>query len=771
MPIPFVSEYKKGNYVFPEDNIPFDKKDEKWHLQYANAIMADYSNGRCGISYGDRDRIIENRAWADGTNSEDTFKDIILDYQRDEGERKAYSAIDYTMIPLIAKFKSVFIGILSAIDHRATANSIDPISLRKKTKEKMKLWIKANFPEELGAIDSMLGVKPPKDEYIPQSKAELDMYDQFGGFKLSIETALEAGMKHCFDTSRWNEEIRPQILSDIFDNKICACRDYFDVHTYTIKQEYVDIANAIVAASNSPTFNTAGYAGFMKFVTIADLRVMTAGQDGWGEEELQKIAKKFSNINGNNPSINWAMVPVGNEYGPFTQGGVSKSYEWDPYLIPIAVLEGQSTMYEYDVERTDAGGNVSTYKTNKDRKYDRTDRKSITTPIKVWHKMSLVIGCNKVFDFGLQHDIPRPTYEDARSSFHFYRMKGKSYCERAIPHAKQIQLMYLKVQGLALKAIPPGVAFEYNALKGMMLGDKTLKPWDILKIYGQTGNLGWMGTNIRGHRNETSGVPPIVELKGSYTLADLLAVVEHHKSEMREITGINDMGGRGEQTATGAKLSFMTTDIALKESYNAYLALVKDTAINSAARLRDLLAYSEKAREIYGPIIGITNMEMLDMVSDLPTAHIAVMIEIEATDEDIQFIMEAATKAMAPGKNGEPMFTVADLMLVHRMAKRGMLSFAQAYIADKESKAKKLETEREKQNQEMNGKIALDQENAKSQNELAKSKEENAGKLSLEQEKGKIKLDQMAKQHDYNMAELALQLQIKANEKQLSTAE
>jgi hypothetical protein len=771
MAIPFVSEYKKGNYVFPEDNIPFDKKDEKWHLQYANAIMADYSNGRCGISYGDRDRIIENRAWADGTNSEDTFKDIILDYQRDEGERKAYSAIDYTMIPLIAKFKSVFIGILSAIDHRATANSIDPISLRKKTKEKMKLWIKANFPEELGAIDSMLGVKPPKDEYIPQSKAELDMYDQFGGFKLSIETALEAGMKHCFDTSRWNEEIRPQILSDIFDNKICACRDYFDVHTYTIKQEYVDIANAIVAASNSPTFNTAGYAGFMKFVTIADLRVMTAGQDGWGEEELKKIAKKFSNINGNNPSINWAMVPVGNEYGPFTQGGVSKSYEWDPYLIPIAVLEGQSTMYEYDVERTDAGGNVSTYKTNKDRKYDRTDRKSITTPIKVWHKMSLVIGCNKVFDFGLQHDIPRPTYEDARSSFHFYRMKGKSYCERAIPHAKQIQLMYLKVQGLALKAIPPGVAFEYNTLKGMMLGDKTLKPWDILKIYGQTGNLGWMGTNIRGHRNETSGVPPIVELKGSYTLADLLAVVEHHKSEMREITGINDMGGRGEQTATGAKLSFMTTDIALKESYNAYLALVKDTAINSAARLRDLLAYSEKAREIYGPIIGITNMEMLDMVSDLPTAHIAVMIEIEATDEDIQFIMEAATKAMAPGKNGEPMFTVADLMLVHRMAKRGMLSFAQAYIADKESKAKKLETEREKQMMDGNAESAAKQEQLKGQNALSLLQATTAEQIKLEQEKDRLEKERMDKEHGYAMAELALQLQIKANEKQLSTAE
>jgi hypothetical protein len=763
MPIPFVSEYKKGNYVFPEDTIPFKQKDEKWHLQYANAIMADYANGRCGISYGDRTRIIENREWAAGTNSEDTFKDIILDYQRDEGERQAYSSIDYTIIPIISKFKSVFIGILSAIDHRATANSIDPVSLRKKTKEKMKPWIKANFPEEWGAIDSMLGVKPPKDEYIPQSRAELDMYDQFGGFKLAIEIALEAGMKHSFDISRWNEEIRPQILSDIFDNKMCACRDYFDINTYTVKQEYVDIANAI--------FNTSRYAGFIKYITIADLRVMTTGQPEWNEEKLQKIAKKFAALNGNNANINWSMVPIGNAYGPFTQGGVSSSYAWDPYLIPIAVLEAQSTMYEYDVERTDAGGNVSTYKTDKDRKYDRPDKKSITTPIKVWHKMSLVIGCNNIFDFGLQHDIPRPTYEDARSSFHFFKMKGKSYCERAIPHAKQIQLMYLKVQGLALKAIPPGVAFEYNALKGMMLGDKTLKPWDILKIYGQTGNLGWMGTNIRNHRLENSSVPPIKELKGSYTLADLLAVIEHHKAEMREITGINDMGGRGEQTATGAKLSFMTTDIALKESYNAYLALVKDTAINAAARLRDLLAYSEKAREIYGPIIGVTNMEMLDMVSDLPTAHIAVMIEIEPTDEDVQFIMESATKAMAPGKNGEPMFTVADLMLVHKMAKRGMLSFAQAYIADKESKAKKLETQRERQNQEMNGKIALDTENAKSQNEITKNKEEVAGKLSLEQEKGKLKLEQMARQHEYNMAELTLQLQIKANEKELSPAE
>ena len=99
------------------------------------------------------------------------------------------------------------------------------------------------------------------------------------------------------------------------------------------------------------------------------------------------------------------------------------------------------------------------------------------------------------------------------------------------------------------------------------------------------------------------------------------------------------------------------------------------------------------------------------------------------------------------------------------------MTISLAYIADKESKAKKLETQRERQNQEMNGKIALDTENAKSQNEITKNKEEVAGKLSLEQEKGKLKLEQMARQHEYNMAELTLQLQIKANEKELSPAE
>ena len=128
MAIPYVSDYKKGNYVFPEDNLPFSKKDEKWHKRYLNAILSDYANDRCGILYSERDRILSNRNWAEGTNSPDTFKDIILEYNRDEGERQAYSSIDYDIIPIISQIKSKFIGILSNIDHKATANSIDPVS-------------------------------------------------------------------------------------------------------------------------------------------------------------------------------------------------------------------------------------------------------------------------------------------------------------------------------------------------------------------------------------------------------------------------------------------------------------------------------------------------------------------------------------------------------------------------------------------------------------------------------------------------------------------
>jgi len=499
-----------------------------------------------------------------------------------------------------------------------------------------------------------------------------------------------------------------------------ACRDYFDVNTYTNKLEYVDIANAIVQGSSSPTFDDARYKGFFKFITIADLRVLTADQPGWTEDKIMKIAKKYAGQNGNNQHINWGAVPVDDQYGLNLSSYTGQTYyQYDPYLIPIAVLEFQSTMYEYDVEKKDAAGNVSTYKTDRDRKYNRTDRKSITTPIKVWHKASLVVGCDEIFDWGLQHDIPRPTYEDARSSFHFFRLKGKSYCEREIPHAKQIQLMYLKIQGLALKAVPPGVAVEWGALKGMILNKKELSPYDVLKIYHQTGDLVWKGTNVRGHQLPGTGNPPIKDLRGSYTLTDLLGVIMDHKASIKELIGIDDQSGVNAATAYQAKLSSLFTNLSIKECFNAYLAVVKDTAINAAARLRDLLAYSEKAREIYGSIIGVTNMELLDMVADLPTAHIALEIEIQPTEEDINDIMEAAKGAMAPGKNGEPNFDIGDYMFVKRMAKSGMTKFAEAYIADKIAKAKKLETERERQNQEINGQIGQQQEQLKSQNKLA----------------------------------------------------
>lgn len=766
MPFPYIKDYKEGNHTFPEDRIPFSQKDAKWHLQYANAILADYANNRCGILYTDRDRITGNREWSNGTNDETTFKDIIIEYNRDEGERQAYASLDYSIIPIIAKSKSDFIGLLSTIEHDVVANAIDPISMQKKTLSKMKLWIKNKFQKEFAVIDEQLGIPKQDDEYVPQSKAELDMWEQFGGTKLAMEIGLELAIDHCLKFSRWNEEIRPQLLSDLFDNKVIACRDYFDLDTYTVKSAYVDIANLIVQSSKSPTFDTSRYFGEIKFMTIADLRVATADEDPkeWNEEELQKIAKKYAQQFGN-ADVNWSNVATGNDKGPFNEGHTaSPDYPWNSHLIPVVMLEAQSVMYEHDVEKTDAVGNKTYYKTDRDRKYERSDRKSITTPIKVWHKMSMPLGCNKVFDWGLQHDIPRPTYEDARSSYHVYKLDGKSYCEREIPHAKQIQLMYLKIQGLGLRAIPPGVAVEYGALKNMILNEAELKPMEILKIYHQTGNLVYQSKNQHARYNVGSGTPPVKELKGSYTLNDLLVVIQDHKAQIKEITGIDNSAGKTEPTAFQAKMVFTSTDIALKESHIAYISTFKAVAENAASRLKDLLAYSTKAREIYAGIMGRTNMEMLDMVSDLPLAHVAIAIEVQPADTEKQDLIQAAIAAMKPGKEGVPVLRFSDFLFIQRLANTGRIKYGHAYIAHKESEIEKMAILRSTEAKKMDIEMAKEVDTTKAQNAIESKKFETDEDIRLYQAQKDAEDKLAERQHTRDMELERLKLQIKESQ-------
>lgn len=772
MAIPFDS-YKSGASSFPSDSTPLKSRKDKWHLQLAKSVMTEYVNDRCGIRYSDRDRIVTNRKFAQGTNSEDDFKNILLEFdpRLPQHFRKAYNNLDYSIIPIIAKFRAVFIGILSATEYRINATTIDPLSVRKKDITKWKQWIKSFYQKELRQIDQLLDIPEEKGEFLPETKAALEMYNILGGFKLGLEEAIESGMNHCYDVSRWDEEIRPQLIGDLFDNNSCVCKDYVDAQSLTVKQRYVDLANFGVLGGTGLTKEHAKAFFEIKYYTAADIRVMT----GWNEEKLVEVLKAYDSKYGNSQINSWSPRRAGNTYGPYGNNDLL-SYEYDAMLIPVVEIEAESTLYEYDVERVDDYGNKSYYKTDRDRAYNRSDRKSKTTQIKVWHKVSHILGTEEVFDYGLQHDIPRPKNEDARSSYHCIILDGKSLCERAIPHAKQIQLGYLQIQNLIAKASPSGMAVEWDALQGISLSrdekgkDVLAKPMDLLRIRRQTGDIIYNTTTARGHMQGRSPVPPIREIKASYELPDFIAIIEHHINQIREITGVNDQGARGSGSATEARITFMTTDISLKTLHLAYLAVYESTAINASARLRDLLAYSEEAQEIYRSIIGISKVEMLNIVKDLPFSQLGIKISVNPSDEDKKAIHDAAIAAMKPGKNGTIIMGWGDYLLTKRMIDAGNVDQAQAYISYKEAEDEKKSLEAQKMNEDMATQRAQEQEMLKSQNEAAKYKVETDEKIRFEKEKAVIDEQKAQADHQRRLAELRIEMQIKSSQQQLQPA-
>lgn len=769
MAVPYIEVYKSGANSFPSDSVPLKSRKDKWHLQLAKSVMTEYVNDRCGIRYSDRDRITTNRKFAQGTNSEDDFKNIMLDFdpRLPQEFRKAYNNLDYSIIPIIAKFRRVFIGILSATDYRINATTIDPLSVRKKDITKWKQWIKSFYQKELGQIDQLLGIPEDKGEFLPESKAALEMYNILGGFKLGLEEAIESGMNHCYDVSRWDEEIRPQLIGDLFDNNACVCKDYVDSQTLTVKQRYVDLANWGVLGGTGLTKEHARAFFEIKYYTVADIRVMT----GWSEEKLVEVVKAYDSKYGNSQIHSWSPRRVGNTYGPYGNDNLL-SYEYDPMLMPVAEIEAESTLYEYDVERVDDYGNKSYYKTDRDRGYNRSDRKSKITQIKVWHKVSHILGTEEVFDYGLQHDIPRPKNEEARSSYHCIIIEGKSLCEAAQPHAKQVQLGYLQIQNMLAQASPPGLAVEWDALQGISLNkdgkgqDVLAKPMELLRIRKQKGDVIYNTTTARAHMQGRSTVPPIRDLKGSYDLTEYIAIIEHHINQIREITGVNDQGARGSGSATEARITFMTTDISLKTLHLAYLAVYESTAINASARLRDLLAYSEEAQEYYGSVLGINKVEMLNIVKDLPFSQLGIKISVNPSDEDKKAIHDAAIAAMKPGKNGTIIIGFGDYLLVKRMIDAGNIDQAQAYISYKEAEDDKKALEGQKMNEEMATERAKEQENLKSNNEMAKMEKETDEKLRYEQEMKKIKDELDEKAHQRRMDEIRLQNRIKEEQSQ-----
>jgi hypothetical protein len=746
----FIASYQNQVLQFPDDFIEFSKKDDKWHADFCKAIYSEYLRDRTGSLYSNIDFADELRAYGDGRQDPDKYKNLLSKKSDSNSQqRKGYMNINWDILPVAVKYKQTILGMFDDVEHDIVADAIDEQSGTEKENKKWYFWSKLKLDNFLKSIDQAAGIdnSAKNDEgFKPRTLHELELYSKMGGFKLGVEASMEKLLRFVFKDSNWVETKR-KIIEDFIDLNMAACKDYVEPDTQRIKTRYVDPSRLIIQWSKHFDHHDSKYAGEVRKVPIDELRT----KGGFSEEEIRSIAKNVWNNNqdqaGYDNADGWAYYNSENEDG---------SYNYDNFKVDVMDAEYASFTRKFKTTRKNQRGEKFTYESKHGKVWNTDKRKTKITDIKVIHKATWIIGTDFVYDWGLQNDVPRPDNSEARLSYHLYKGKGRSITDRCRVNYDNMQLAWLKFQNALSMAKNPGLAVEWGALSNMSLKNKKMSPFDILQIRRDTGDLVYKATTHRGQVNSPASARPVQEIGGGMgtQLDEFVKIFDTNRAMIQEFSGVTAPSAGSEPKAEIGlgvqELAVAATNNALKPLYKGYVALKQFTAESICLRGQIVIKYNKKGEKAYYPIIGAASTKSIKISSDMTMRQYGIILRMRPTEQKKQVIRQALIKAMEPGRDGSPGLGADDYLLIERLLDHGQLKEAEAQINLKLTKAKKQAELSKQQAIQLQGQQQQQLEQVKTQEAQKRAQIETQSKIQLENAKAQaqIQIEQAKLQMD-----------------------
>jgi hypothetical protein len=738
-------KYGTGAYPFPKDEIDPKEKDEIWGRKWLQAMYAAWRQNRTAVPYSKIEEIDALRALADGRQNILQYQETLLDESSDGGEMKGYMNINWDIPAIMPKFLRVVEGMLMQADHQVVATAIDPTSTDDKESAKLDMQYRMKFKEMLSYIEKSMGIDN-SDQYVPDSMEELNLYEGAGGFKLSKETEIEQALDYTFYISAW-PEIKKQIIRDALAINMIATKDYTDQYTKKVKAKYVDPKYMVAQYSRFPDHRNMEYAGEVTQVLISDIRKVNPDIP---EEILRNLAESYNAINGN----------ISLDSYNFDKDTCTANY--DSFLVEVFDGEWMSIDSKYKTKRKTSYGTEIMYDEEWGKVYETDKKKTEKFDIKVVYKGKLLIGTDYIYDFGLQHDIPRPGKKEVGLSYHLYKLPYRSLVSLSETFIHQMTLAYFRLQNAIAMASPSGLSIEMTSLQNITIDKNKLSPLDVIKIRRQTGDLLYKATTHKSIPNIPGGFKPIQELQGGIgpQLGEFVKVWEFNMESIRDITGINqasDASTPDPNAPVGSnKMAQVATNNALRPIYNAYLNIKERTAKNISLRIQLLIKHNKEAYEGYMPVLGTMGVRIISAGADTVDADYFIKYEAKPTDQRRDVIMQAAMKAMTPDKDGTTMIQMADFLMIERLLESGNLKYAEAYLNYKSKQNKDKQLKLQQENMQLNEKNQ--QETLKAKEGLIQATEKIKTDEQIRLYQAKVQIDEQAKKSEHERQKELLQL-------------
>jgi len=745
----------KNSATFPDPFAPrSEKEQDSYGLAQAKAIWQEYSmNSAVYDARRTQDR--ENRKYAEGLVSFDKYKER-FNAQTDNNGDTSWLNLDYQPVNRIASLVDNLEGKMTNQEYKIQCNPIDIISKTQEDKDRDEMYANMFLKQQTGDIEQMTGIPMyPRDKHIPETTEEAEIYFKMN-YKQASSIAMEQALQFVFMNNEFDSLTRKKVIRDLIVLKRACIHRYYDENN-NICVRYVDPVDVITPYSKYDDFRNIPYIAVLEQMPISDIAQITTK---FSEEKLAELAKRFQGQYGNGQWNNAWLGGSYEGYYPNNPGAYTRPYY--NFNIPVLSFYFVTTCKENWVATTTNNGRIQFDK--KDEKYvaGSPNKELISKNIQYVFEGKWVVGDDTVFNYHIQHNIPRedggysPKAELPMSMIapNILDMQNKSFVERLIVFEDQLNITHLKIQQLLIQAKPPGMWINTQAMSGIILGqgDAPAKPTDIYRMYAQTGSI--LGSDIREDGSIINGKP--FEYLPNGIGADFAVLVNYFRQQlqnMNDVIGYNsavDASSPDVETAVGtSKMAIQATNNAIRPLYQAFVRLIEKAARGTALMIQQSITFNY---DDFVRAIGAQATKTIEYGKKLAYNQFAIKIELLPDDEEKMALDNLVTLGLEKGT-----LTTSDAVRIRQEMKQDV-KIASQFMVYLEGKNRKDRMEEAAAQQQQNGAIqkesAIVAAKAQSDAAIAQVNAETESEKVIYGLKGQLS----AQEHLQKMDEIRLQM-------------
>lgn len=678
--------------------------------QEGNQAVTQYRDYIYGVDASQKESGASTQIDADGYDMRDKAEP--------KHRRMAWVNIDEKPVSIGPKIMTRLIEQANTMYYEIGVNAIDSISVQTEEMEKSRLWFEKQNQEWLRSQRAILGVTNQAPDFLPTNLNELELYAQSGGFKVPYATNMELLLKHTYNISDWNKEVREKVLKDLAAFRYAMVREYYDPEEKRVKVKYVDPKFGGMQFSKDFSFKDSEYGYELEYWPISKIRQ----KFDLTFEEAAGLAFAYSGELGNPSYSDW------DNYGYFDQS--DHGYGFDFYKIPVFRCEWIDVDNEKYYKHTTKNGRVF----NKPLKNkDPEGLEVYDNRVRYVREGTWVVGTDLLCNIGKVKNMVRDNPKKPRISYRGIRLGMPALFQQIRPFLDGLTLAWWKTQQAIGISISNGIAVDVGALKNISIGkDKSWDATEVLQYYRQQSIFLYKRNNPMGFN--TGGGSPITPLKTQMedNIKAQFEVMNQFMMTIEQISGISLLAQTTPEPRVGKfnmQVAMQGTNQIVNSVIRAGTELQADVGVNLMCKIRSLCKNNKPIAEAYESVIGKAKMKV---IMDAEKSNVQYGLKVEARDISdmrvfIEEILAASIKGNMTGENAG-LLDPSEVLLVRDMLEQRQnirfITLTLGYMLKRKGKAAQAQKERLIELQgEQTRKAAVEQartEREKQQFEMAK---------------------------------------------------